>query len=75
MSRGRSMRVAITGATGFIGAALVDSLRARGDTVLRIGRPHHDAKQPPPDVLWDAREHIETEKLEGVDAVIHLAGE
>ncbi len=69
------MRVAITGATGFIGAALVDSLRARGDTVLRIGRPHHDAKQPPPDVLWDAREHIETEKLEGVDAVIHLAGE
>lgn len=69
------MKIAITGATGFIGSALMDTLRARGDTVLRIGRSSRGGHAPPPDVEWDARSHIDAPKLEGVDAVIHLAGE
>lgn len=69
------MRIAITGATGFIGSVLAEHFRGRGDDVLRIGRANTSAKGVPPDITWDARSTIERAKLEGVDAVVHLAGE
>ena len=65
-------RVAVTGATGFIGSALVARLRGEGHTVLRVTRRPDGAE----DVRWDpARGEIDAARLEGLDAVIHLAGE
>ncbi len=68
------MRVAITGATGLIGQALTTSLRTDGHTVHRVVREASVAA--PGDVVWnlDART-IDSGTLEGVDAVVHLAGE
>jgi hypothetical protein len=68
------MRVAVTGASGFIGRALVRALRANGHAVLGVGRLV--AGRPRPDVVWDpARGTIDVAALRGVDAVFHLAGE
>ncbi len=70
------MRMAITGSTGLVGTALVDTFRARGDSVTRIVRSY--AGVPPSEraVVWNPREGtIEAEGLRGHDVVIHLAGE
>lgn len=67
-------RIAITGSTGLIGEALVASLRSDGHTIHRVVRD--PAKAGPNDVVWDlGRRTIDGAKLEGVDAVVHLAGE
>src|SRR5258705_4279348 len=64
--------IAITGATGLIGSALVDRLRARGHIVRRIVR----SAPAPGDVLWDpSHDMIDARALAGVDAVVNLAGE
>jgi uncharacterized protein len=69
-----SRRVAITGATGLIGGALAASLERDGHRVHRITRSA--AKAGPDDLVWDpAAGTIDGQKLEGVDAVVHLAGE
>lgn len=65
-------RIAITGASGLIGSALVRSLVADGHEVLAVTRNATD----PSDVAWDLdRGTIEADRLEGLDAVVHLAGE
>lgn len=67
------MRVAITGSHGLIGSAVASALRARGDGVVRVVRG--DAGSPA-DVVWDpAGGRIDAPRLEGIDAVVHLAGE
>ena len=69
---GRARSVAITGASGMIGAALARALAAGGLRVLRIGRRPGAGS----DLLWDpAAGRIDAASLEGVDAVVHLAGE
>jgi hypothetical protein len=69
---GRARSVAITGASGMIGAALARALAAGGLRVLRIGRRPGAGT----DLLWDpAAGRIDAASLEGVDAVVHLAGE
>jgi len=67
------LRVAITGASGFIGSQLAAFLSTGGHEVLRIGR---GAVRPGVvDVAWDPeRGVLDAVALEGVDAVIHLAG-
>jgi uncharacterized protein (TIGR01777 family) len=66
------MRVAVTGASGLIGGALVQHLRARGDDVLRLVR---GAPAAPDEVRWDPRTgYVDLVGLAGVDAVVHLAG-
>lgn len=68
-----AMRVAVSGSTGLIGSALVERLRREGHTVLRLVR---GGKAGPGDVAWDPEAGtIDTAALEGVDAVVHLAGE
>ena len=68
------MHVAITGSTGLVGSALVPFLTTGGHTVRRLVRDA--ARAAPGDVLWDpTRGSIDAAALEGVDAVIHLAGE
>lgn len=68
------MQVAIAGASGFIGSALRRALAERGDTVRPLLRP---SSPPDPDgIRWDpAGGVVQTELLEGVDAVVNLAGE
>ena len=62
-------RVAITGASGFLGGALVPFLTAGGHTVRTIGRGAGS------DARWDpAAGRLDAGALDGIDAVIHLAG-
>lgn len=66
------LRIAITGATGLVGRQLTHFLRAGGHTVLPIVRK---ATGEAGEIQWDpARQTIQAELLEGIDAVIHLAG-
>jgi len=66
------MRIAVTGSTGMIGTALVGQLKAEGHTVLRLVRRKANSAE---EVQWDpAAGTIDLAALEGVDAVIHLAG-
>ena len=65
--------VAVTGATGLIGSAFVQRLRAHGHTVRRFMRSPRDAQSG--DVVWDAgRAELPAGALEGVQAVVNLAG-
>ncbi len=67
-------RVAITGASGLIGTALRAHLAERGYTVLPFVRG--GGASPTGAIRWDpARGELDAEALEGVDAVVHLAGE
>jgi uncharacterized protein (TIGR01777 family) len=66
------MDVAVTGSHGLIGSALIEALRDGGHRVVRIVR---DGASGPDDVRWDPLTGaIEPEPLEGLDAVVHLAG-
>lgn len=68
----KPLKVAVTGASGFLGSELTALLRSGGHEVIPLVRraPSDDA------IYWDpTRGEIELEKLEGVDAVVHLAGE
>ena len=68
------LRVAITGATGLLGSALSRHLRAAGDTVVPITRTRDGAG--PEAVRWDPeRGELDPASLEGIDAIVHLAGE
>ncbi|MDE2867059.1 MAG: TIGR01777 family oxidoreductase [Chloroflexota bacterium] len=69
------MRVAVSGSTGLVGAALVDELRASGHEVVRLVRPATRLRDAG-DIAWDPDSgDIDKAALEGTDAVVHLAGE
>jgi uncharacterized protein (TIGR01777 family) len=77
------MLVAITGSSGLIGRALTRSLQDDGHTVRRVLRPGSGPSSPAPSpgagsegpVRWDPlKGEIDAAGLEGVDAVVHLAG-
>ncbi|MDQ1584937.1 MAG: uncharacterized protein QOH80_302 [Actinomycetota bacterium] len=66
------MKVAVTGASGLLGTALVRSLRVDGHDVLRLVRREPTA---PDEVRWDpSGGTVDTASLHGVEAAIHLAG-
>lgn len=65
-------RIAVTGASGFIGTALAAYLRARGDEVVPLVRHPPSA---PEEIPWDpSTARLDPAALTGVDAVVHLAG-
>ncbi|MDP2307275.1 MAG: TIGR01777 family oxidoreductase [Pseudomonadota bacterium] len=67
-----SLRVAVTGASGLIGTQLCAFLTTGGHRVDRLVR--RDAG--PGEIQWDpARRTLDARALEGVDVVVHLAGE
>jgi len=66
------VKILVTGASGFIGTALIRHLAANGHEPLPLGRSRSTANA----VVWNPETgEIEAEKLTGTDAVIHLAGE
>lgn len=72
MSKGSPKRIAISGASGLIGTALAGYLRDEGHSVIRFVR--RDAKSSD-EIKWDPKSgFVDLDKLDGVNAVIHLAG-
>ena len=67
------MKVLITGATGLVGKRLQESLTNKGHELLLASRGEPKAENY---IQWDSDTgFVEPERLEGLDAVVHLAGE
>jgi uncharacterized protein (TIGR01777 family) len=68
------MHILVTGASGLIGSALVSSLTAAGYSVTRlVRRPPQSGEKA---ARWDPLTgFVDASSLEGVDGVVHLAGE
>jgi len=68
------MNVAVTGSSGLIGTALVAALRADGHDVIRLVRAGPGAADA---IVWDPqadRGGLDPRSLDGMAAVVHLAG-
>lgn len=67
------MRILISGASGLIGRALAEGLRAAGHTVQTLVRRKSDESQG--EIAWDPEAGVlDSSRLEGVEVVVHLAG-
>lgn len=69
------MKILVTGASGLVGSELVPRLIAVGHQVFKLSRK---PAQKSDEISWDPYEGFESAesaKLEGIVAVIHLAGE
>jgi NAD dependent epimerase/dehydratase family enzyme len=66
------VRVLVTGSSGLVGSALVPLLASSGSSITRLVR-----RTPGPgEISWDpAAGEIDAARIEGFDAVVHLAGE
>lgn len=72
----QAMKVLVSGATGLVGIALVPALTTGGHQIVRLLRSGSSGQQRSWDVMYSPKEGtIESEKLEGMGAVVHLAGE
>lgn len=74
------MKILVTGATGFIGQKLCKMFRGFGYELVGLSRNVESARQKVPALgrvfCWNpTRDSVPLEAFEGVDAVIHLAGE
>ncbi len=71
MSKNQS--ILITGASGLIGSALTSAFQADGHKVVQAVRDQ--VKNPEQEIRWSvAQNEIDQQSLEGIDAVVHLAG-
>ena len=67
------MKILISGASGLIGTNLIPTLIAKGNQVYKLVRRTPGGID---EIQWNPEENtIEDDKLEGFDAVIHLAGD
>lgn len=65
-------RIVVSGATGLIGGELLPALRRAGWSPERLTRHPPEGS----DIHWDpAKGTVDADRLDGVEAVIHLAGE
>lgn len=69
-----SMKVAVSGASGLVGSALLTALTQAGHHPVRMVRKQSSGSEPV--ISWnpDAK-YVDAQALEGIDAVVHLAGE
>ncbi|RVU42181.1 TIGR01777 family protein [Lujinxingia sediminis] len=67
------LRVAVSGSSGTLGRALVAFLSTGGHEVYKLVRRR---AMNPDEIAWSVETgEVEQDKLEGLDAVVHLAGE
>jgi len=68
------MRIAVTGATGFVGGAIADHLAMSGHHVLSVGRRADAGSLARDYLLWDlAGDAPPPPELAACDAVVHAA--
>ena len=68
------MNVLVSGSTGLVGSAVVNTLTAEGHRITRLVR--QEAPPGAATIAWEpAAKRLPTPALEGLDAVVHLAGE
>lgn len=66
------MKIVVTGASGLIGSAFVKAANARGDELLKLVRRKPKTAD---EIFWDPTTgQIDHLLLDGVDAIVHLAG-
>jgi uncharacterized protein len=66
------MKIAVSGASGFIGTPVTKALRAEGHEVIRLVRR---AARGPDEVRWDPQTGtVDLEALAGTEGIINLAG-
>ncbi|MEZ4414489.1 MAG: TIGR01777 family oxidoreductase [Gemmatimonadota bacterium] len=69
---GPPLRVAITGASGLLGTSLQNFLTTAGHEVIPVVR----SQAKPGEVHWSPqRDYVDLDGLEGIDVLVHLAGE
>ncbi len=73
------MRILVSGSTGFLGTALVESLEGQGHSIARLVRPETSQKSAAgvraESVSWDpVAGQFDAAGAEGTDVLIHLAG-
>ena len=67
------MKILISGASGLVGKALTNSLTNDGHEIVRLVRR---TPSTPFEIEWHPNQgHIDAERLQGINAVVHLAGE
>lgn len=66
----QSMKILISGSSGLVGSALVPFPTTGGHRILRLARAPSGSENE--ETVWDTRDLT---RLEGLDAVVHLAGE
>jgi len=74
LSQGEPLRIAVSGASGMVGKQLCAFLSTGGHQVRRIvrGAPNHERLE----IAWNTKQaKLDVQALNGVDAVVHLAGE
>jgi uncharacterized protein (TIGR01777 family) len=73
------MRILVSGSTGFLGTALIETLEKEGHTIARLVRPETGRGKaggaPGQTVQWDpVAGEFDATAAEGADALVHLAG-
>jgi uncharacterized protein (TIGR01777 family) len=74
------MRILVSGSTGFLGTALVETLEVQGHAIARLVRPgtarmNAAGGRAQSDVAWDpVAGQFDAAGAEGAEALIHLAG-
>ena len=69
-------KIAVTGASGLIGSALATFLRGRGHDVAGLRRAAAAGGAGPSAPAWDpGSPSLSGDALDGIEAVVHLAGE
>lgn len=68
------MKILVSGSSGLIGSTLVDFLNINKQEVFKLVRTSVNLN--PNEIAWDTTKGmINSSELEGIDAVVHLAGE
>jgi uncharacterized protein (TIGR01777 family) len=68
------MKILVTGSTGLVGSSLVPVLTSKGHEVVKLVRS--EPKDSATEIYWNPEEgSLDAAMLEGLGAVVHLAGE
>lgn len=68
------MKILVSGSTGFIGSEMVAFLKSKGHSVVRLVRAKTGSGDE--EILWNPVARVlDAKRLEGLDAVVHLAGD